>query len=101
MTGGVILSRVAFSDADGKVYHQTTQPNEDAILEENANLRKDNAYRDLSFGRQVASVPFIMWEKAIRDGYDLNSPDSEIAQKELFRFLRSPEGQICMVRNKL
>jgi hypothetical protein len=101
MVSGVIRSRVVFDDADNKLYHEQTQPTEDIILEDNANLRKDNALRDLSFGRQVASIPFILWDKAVRSGYDLNSPDSDIAAKELMRFLRSPEGQVCMVRDKL
>jgi hypothetical protein len=97
----VIRSRIVFDDAEDKVYHETSQVNEDAILENNANLRKDNVYSDLSFGRQVASIPIIMWEKAIRDGYDLTCKDAQIAERELFRYLRSDEGKLCMVRDTL
>jgi hypothetical protein len=48
----------------------------------------------------VASIPFIMFEKALRDGYDLNSPDSQIAGQEMNRFLKSPEGKMCLVQGK-
>jgi hypothetical protein len=77
------------------------QPSENLILERNAQLRKDNALGDLSFGRQVASIPFIMWERAKRAGYDLESKDPSISQKEILRFLRSDMGKVCMVRDKL
>lgn len=98
---GVIRSRIVYQPCEDRIYHETSQPTEDLILERNADLRKDNALRDLSFGRQVASIPFIMWEKAIRSGYDLASKDPEIAQKEIFRYLQSDEGKLCLVRNKL
>lgn len=97
----VIRSKIHYQPSEDRLYHETTQPTEDLILAENAELRKDNALRDLSFGRQVASIPFIMWEKAVRDGYDLNCKDSKIAEKELFRYLQSDEGKKCLVRDKL
>lgn len=101
---GVIKSEVLWDEAEEKLHHQTTQPSEQIILERNQRLRKDDgaALRDLSFGRQVASIPFITWEWAIRNGFDLNSPDAEIAQKEMFRFLQTTdEGKACMVRERL
>jgi hypothetical protein len=48
----------------------------------------------------VASIPFIMFEKAIRDGYDLNCPDSKIAGQEMNRFLKSEDGRLCLVQGK-
>lgn len=100
----VIKSNIKL-DSDGSLYHETTQPSEDLILERNKELRKNpEVVRDLgsnkggTWGRQVASIPFIVYEKAIRDGYDLNSKDSEHAQKEMFRFLKSEEGQKCLTR---
>ena len=86
--------------------HKTTQPTEDIILERNKELRKNpDAIKDLgeqsgeSFGRLVASIPIIMFNIAIKDGYKLNSPDGDIAQKEMFRFLQSVEGKMCLVRD--
>ena len=96
-----IKSQFFYDAHDDTLHHLTTQPNEDLILEQNANLKKDNAYNDLSFGRQVASIPFIMYEKAIREGYDLNSPLKEVAEREMFRYLHSTEGKMCLVRNKV
>lgn len=101
MIDSVIKSDIIYQPHTDTIYHKTTQPSEDLILAHNAEARKDNVYGDLSFGRQVASIPFIMYEKAIREGYDLNSKDSEIASKEMFRFLNSEEGKKCLIRNKV
>jgi hypothetical protein len=48
----------------------------------------------------VATIPFIMFEKAIRAGFDLNCPDSKIAGKEMHRFLQSSDGKLCLVQGK-
>ena len=97
---GVILSEIAFED--DKIFHKRTQPTEGLILERNQALRNTpGALKDLSFGRQVASIPFNMWEAAIRNGYDLNNPDHEISGKEMARYLRSEEGQKCLVQEKM
>ena len=88
--------------------HKLTQPTENLILERNSELRKNTgAIRDLSddegqdWGRMVASIPLVIWHKAIKDGYDLYSKDSKVANKELFRFLQSAEGKMCLVRDKV
>jgi len=103
---GVILSKLHYQDHEDRLYHETSQPSEDAILERNAQLRNNvGAIRDLgegqeggTWGRQVASIPFIVYEKAIRDGYDLNNPDSKVSGMEMARFLQSTEGKLCLVR---
>ena len=84
------------------LHHRRTQPTEDLILARNEQIRNSpGTLRDLSFGRQVASIPFNMWEAAVRAGFDLNCPDSDIAGKEMMRYLRSEEGKTCMVQEKL
>lgn len=100
----VIRSDIHYQEHTGVITHKTTQPSEDLILQRNAELRKNpGVIQDLgkqsggTFGRQVASIPFIMYEKAIRDGYGLNSGDAEYRQKELFRYLQSEEGKTCLV----
>jgi hypothetical protein len=100
-----IKSEIFFEGDD--MVHKTTQPSEDLILEQNSELRKnEDAIKNLqdedgeTWGRQVASIPLIMWEKAKRDGYDLSSRDSATATKELWRFLRSEEGKKCLVGNQ-
>lgn len=87
--------------------HKLTQPSEDVILERNKRLRNNTgAINDLkdedgeSWGRMLCSIPFIIWNKAIKDGFDLNSKDSTIANKELYRFLQTDIGKACLVRDK-
>jgi hypothetical protein len=102
----VIRSDVHFQEHTGVLTHKTTQPTEDVILHRNAELRKNpGVIQDLgaqseggAFGRQVASIPFVMYEKAIRDGYKLNCGDSEHRSKEVFRFLQSEDGKKCLVQ---
>jgi|LakMenE01Jun11ns_1017448.scaffolds.fasta_scaffold7871531_1 hypothetical protein len=101
MIDPVIRSRIHYQNHTDTVTHVMDQPSENAILERNAELRKDNVLSDLSFGRQIASIPLIMWERAKRAGYDLESKDSKIAEKEIFRFLQSDLGKACMVRDKI
>lgn len=103
----VIKSEIHYQEHDGQLTHKMTQPTEDLILSRNAELRKTNgALNDLGhgspdgpWGRQVASIPEIMFHKAIKDGYDLMSTDAHINQKEMQRFLLSPEGKMCLVKD--
>ena len=103
MTSGVIKSEIFWDKAEERLHHKTSQPSEKIILERNKNLRKDgDVLKDLSFGRQIANIPFITYEWAIRHGFDLNCPDAQIAQKELFRFLTTTdEGRACLVRDHI
>jgi hypothetical protein len=103
----VIRSDLHYDNHSNTLTHITTQPTEKIILERNAQLRNNpGALHDLgaqsgeSFGRMVASIPFIMYEKALRDGYDLNSPDSKFAGREMNRFLQSADGRLCLVQGK-
>jgi len=102
----VIKSEILYQNHTDTITHKTTQPSEDIILDRNAELRKNpGVIRDLgqgqsggSWGRQVASIPFILYEKAIRDGYRLNARDQKLAALEMHRFLQSAEGKTCLVR---
>ena len=105
----VIKREVHYQEHTGVLTHKTSQPTESIILKRNAELRKDpGSMRDLgsneaggAFGRQVASIPFIMYEEAIRNGFELNSKDSKHAGLETMRFLRSEEGQLCLTQGKV
>ena len=96
----VIRSQYHYQPHTDTLTHVRTQPTEGLILERNADLRKDNAMADLSFGRQVASIPLNMWDAAIRSGFALNHPDNETAERELFRYLQSDAGRACLVRDR-
>jgi hypothetical protein len=77
-----------------------TQPTQELILDRNREIRENDLMGDLSFGRQIASIPMNMWEEAIRDGFSLNHPDREIGERELHRFLQSPKGKQCLLQEK-
>ena len=102
----VIRSDVHYQEHTGELTHLTTQPTEDVILHRNAELRKNPGVihdlgaqtEDGSFGRNVAAIPFIMYEAAIRAGFQMNSGDAEHRSKELFRYLKSDEGKKCLVQ---
>lgn len=102
----VFKSRAVYQEHEDVLYHELTQPTESAILARNAELRKDpgtikdlgaNMGRGETWGRQVASIPFVIYEKALSLGYQLNAP-GEHGQKEMMRFLSSETGKLCLVR---
>lgn len=101
----VIKSDLHYQEHTGVLTHKTSQPTEKAILERNQDLRNAEQRKlgkgTQTWGRQVASVPMIIVERAIRDGYELNSKDQKHAQKEMFRFLQSDMGKACLVTEKL
>ena len=102
----VIRSDVHYQDHTGVLTHKQTQPTEDLILTRNAELRKNpGVIRDLgaqgkggTWGRNVASIPFIMYDAALRAGFELNCGDAEHRSKELFRYLKTEEGKKCLVQ---
>jgi len=102
----VIKSEVLYQNHTDEIIHKTSQPTEGLILDRNSELRKSKgAIRDLgagqeggTWGRQVASIPFIIFEKAIRDGYQLNAKDQALAGLEMNRFLQSDDGKKCLVQ---
>lgn len=103
---GVFKSTLKLQAHEDKLYHEVTQPTEDLILERNADLRRNpGALKDLgqgseggTWGRQVASIPMVIFMRAIRDGYQLNHKDQAIAGKEMHRFLQTDAGKMCLVR---
>ena len=100
----VFSSKLHYQAHEDKLYHELTQPTENLILNRNSNLRNSGIKLELGknsdggvWGRQVASIPFVIFEKAIRDGYELNSKDADIAAKEMTRFLKTDIGKACIV----
>ncbi len=101
----VFRSELFYQDHTGEITHKLTQPSEDIILARNAELRKNpGVIQDLGkqsgsvFGRQLASIPLVMYEAALRAGYGLNSGDGEHQSKEMARYLRTTEGKKCLVQ---
>jgi hypothetical protein len=95
-----------FAQDTDELHHVIKQPTEDLILHRNSELRKNKGVLlDLgkgeeggTWGRHLATIPFVMIEQAIRKGFDLNSKDADIAAAEMRRFLQTPEGQLCLVQ---
>jgi hypothetical protein len=102
----VIRSKIHYQEHDGQLTHETSQPTEGIILDRNAELRKNaGSLRDLgagqeggAWGRQVATIPFITYDWALRNNFDLNSTDKAHAGLEMNRFLSTPEGKACLVQ---
>lgn len=107
---GLFRSEFHFQEHTEELTHKVTQPSEEIILRRNAEMRKNpGLLHDLgaqdggktksqTWGRWLCSIPHIMFEKALRDGYDLTCPDKEIRSKELHRYLQSEEGKKCLVQ---
>jgi len=99
-------SDIHYQDHTDNLTHKLTQPSEGIILDRNSRLRNNpGVIQDLgaqskggTWGRQVASIPEIIYYKAIKDGFDLNSKNKAHAGLEMQRFLKTPEGKACLVQ---
>ncbi len=101
---GVFTTEWHYQEHDGQMTRVFDQPSKNLILERNKQLRLNpGALQDLgaqsggTFGRQIASIPEIVFMEAIHNGYDLLNKDRDIATRELNRFLRTDIGRACMV----
>ena len=102
----VFKSEFHYQDHTDELTHILTQPTEDLILDRNAELRRNpGVINDLgkgseggTWGRMLASVPLVIYEQAIRDGYELDSKNSKHAGLEMNRFLQTPVGKTCLVQ---
>jgi hypothetical protein len=102
----IFASKLHYQDHEDKMYHEVTQPTEDLILQRNEDLRKNpGSLKDLgagtdggTWGRMVASIPMIIYDEAIRNGFALNHKDADVAGKEMHRFLQTEKGRMCLVR---
>ena len=77
-----------------------TQPSRNLILERNKELQKnEGAIRDLSFGRQVASIPIIDYLALQKKYPKLRSKDGREKKAEMVRILQLPENKKFLVRS--
>ena len=71
----------------------------DAILERNHQLRiNPGAQRDLSFARQVLSIPELDHYYLMKKYPDLQSTDAKVKQRALAKFMASSESAPYKVR---
>lgn len=93
--------KVEYKQTYGALHKKMTQPSESIILQRNSDLRNDNVQRDLSFGRQVASIPLNDFEMLCRKYPDLKRGTSKDKQNRLMKILGSSEGKRFLVRDRL
>jgi hypothetical protein len=97
---GVFQSEVKIEGDE--VVRLLTQPSADIILERNNELRKNKgALRDMSFGRQVASIPLNEFEMLKRKYPDLVDGDAQQRQMRLMKILNSSEGRKYLVQDSV
>ena len=105
----IFNNELIYQPHTNELFSKISQPTESLIHERNAELRKNpGVINDLcakseggSWGRQIASIPMSDYYEALRNGYDLNSSDSDVATKEMMRFLNSEKGRKSLVVNKI
>jgi len=85
---------------DAKLTVETTQdPAErQLILERNEALRNERPQRDLSFGRQVASIPVQDYCEALQLFPDLRATDKQAREIAWAAFLARPESKKYLVQ---
>lgn len=98
---GQFRSRIVDHKPTGEVGHIFEQKDRDVILERNKQLRNNpGALKDLSFGRQVASIPFEDWYYFMQQNPNYRSMNKKEREAVLMRFLKfDPIGQACCVQD--
>ena len=105
----IFKQNLIYQPHSNELFSELVQPTEELIYSRNAELRKNKGVlNDMcakseggSWGRQIASIPFVAYERAKLAGYDLDSKDAQIASNEMDRFLASEEGRKCLVVNSV
>jgi len=85
---------------EGKLYSRLTMSTNirTAILERNQELQRNDVINDLSFGRQVLSIPELDHYYLVKKYPELQSHDKQIKQRALAKFMASPESAPYRVR---
>lgn len=98
-TDGVIQNKYDYVEHEDKLYVQQTQASEKAILDRNAELRKNpGSMNDLTgkdgkaYGRLEANIPNIIFYKYLEE-YQL------MTKEGMARFLQTTIGKACLVND--
>jgi len=88
LSDGIIATRWHEQAHTGETVVEQVQDTT-AILERNAELKKNpDALRDMDFGRQVASIPLVVYYDWQRKYPELRSTDSEVANAKFMQLLK-------------
>lgn len=98
---GQFKSRIVDHAPTGEIGHIFEQKDRDVILERNRELRKNpGALKDLTFGRQIANIPFEDWDYFLMKNPDYRFMDKKQREVCLMNFLKfDPIGQSCVVQD--
>lgn len=91
---GLFRTKSVFQPHENKLYVEKTQLNEGLILAANAEKQKMEQ-RKMEWGRQVASIPHILYEKWCRENPEMRSKDKQIRSRKLLQLIReNPQVQV-------
>lgn len=85
---GLFKTKSVYQAHENKLYVEKTQLNEDMILRANAEKQKMEQ-RKMDWGRQVASIPHILYDKWCRENPEMRSQDKEIRSKKLLELINA------------
>jgi hypothetical protein len=97
---GLFRTKVKFQPHEGKLYAEKTQLNESAILAGNA-IKRAMDQTPLEWGRQIASIPQIMYDKWCREHPELLSKDKQIRSMKLLALIREHPEVMVVDRAKV
>jgi hypothetical protein len=97
---GPFKTRVVEQPHESRVYVERTQPNENAILAHNAELRK-HEQRKMDWGRMVARIPEIAMPGLYREYPDLRSNDRVARGRALQKVLQAHPEWLVVPKVKL
>lgn len=97
---GLNLTRLTFQPHEGILYAEKTQPNEDAILKDNA-AKRQIEQRKMDWGRQVASIPQVLYAKWLKENPELRDPDKRTRDRKLLQLIRENPQTLVVDASKL
>ena len=100
MTTDIIDREFKFIPHEDKLYSRVVMSTDirQARLEANKRMQNERPTRDLSWGRWALSIPQLDHYYLCKKYPDLASPDKQIRERALAKFMASPESAPYKVR---
>ena len=93
--------RIVYQPHEDKIYRQLTQRNTNAILERNAELRKEDNQKNLDWGRMVGSVPFQVWDQWVKQYPEIRGNDRGARDRIIIQLLKENPQYSVVPKHKL
>lgn len=100
LNDGLFSTRLVYQPHEEKLYAEQNQINERAILEANAEKRKMEQRR-MGWGRQVGSIPQIVYSQWLKQHPELRSGDKELRDRTLLKLLRENPQYLVVEKAKV